>query len=218
MDVHVIDDRNRLCYQQELEQDQILRHRIFVDELGWQALRRPDGRERDQYDGGPTSHLLLLKHGQVTGGLRLTPLSAPNLLLDHFADMIERPLPGSRAEGADWTRFYVTERRGHRLGPQSPAGILYCSAMEYALDRHWHYLTFVSKPAMIEILLSIGWKVMPLGMPRIIERDTAIAAWIEVSHEALYRARDFMGLEASLLRQNMPMGAQYERPEMPVFH
>lgn len=215
MDIHIVEDHNKGDYNQEIVQDQALRHKVFVERLGWSDLRRPDGLERDEYDDlSSTTHLFLMEGAAVAGGLRLTPLDGPNLLFDHFSHMVERPLPWARSEGADWTRFYVADRRAQRLGPDSPAGALYCSAMQYALARDWRYLTFVSKPAMIEILLSIGWQVTPLGMPRIVEGEAAIAAWIKVDDEARFNAHAHLGLRESSLRLCVKPGELWRPPEM----
>lgn len=214
MEIHIVDYTNKGEYLQEIMQDQILRHQVFVDRLGWESLRKPDGLERDEYDDlSTTAHLFLLQDKDVAGGLRLTPLNGPNLLFDHFSHMVECDLPWSRALGADWTRFYVADRRAQRLGPSSPAGALYCAAMQYALCREWRYLTFVSKPAMLEILLSIGWHVTPLGMPRIVEGDVTVAAWIKVDDEALFNAQAYMGLHGSLLRHFRTRGGPRHLPE-----
>lgn len=199
MDVHVVTPLNASHYASELEQNYRLRHRIFVERMHWEALRQADGREIDQYDACEATHLLLVRNEQVVGGLRFNSLSGPNLLMGQFSRMVSRRLPDSVWLGADWTRFYVIERP-QPLGPSSAAGALYCSAMEYALLQGWTYLTFVSKPAMVEILVSIGWSVTPLGMPEVIEGDLAVAAYIAVSEEALLRARMFCGQPASLLR------------------
>src|SRR3569833_2805110 len=192
MDVHVVTPRNASRYASELEQNYRLRHRIFVERMHWEALRRADGRDVDQYDDGNATHLLVVRNEQVVGGLRFNSLGGPNLLMGHFSRMVTRPLPGNAWLGADWTRFYVVERP-QPLGPASAAGARYCSAMEYALTHGWEFLTFVSKPAMIVILVSIGWIVTPLGMPEMIEGDLAIAAYIAVSEDALLHARMFCG-------------------------
>jgi acyl-homoserine lactone synthase len=200
MEVHVVNFQNEHYYRSEVEQNRRLRHRVFVEEMGWEALRREDGLEVDQYDSPDSVHLLLMRDEAVAGGLRFTSLGKPTLLREHFAHLIQRPLPGPLEEGADWTRFYVRER-AQRIGPSSGAAALYCSAMEYALAQEWTYLTFVSKPAMIGILVSLGWRVTPLGLPQMVEGQPTVAAYITVSDEALFHARAFAGMPRSLLRQ-----------------
>ncbi|MEO6013136.1 MAG: acyl-homoserine-lactone synthase [Devosia sp.] len=220
MEVHAIHCLNKHYYKNEVEQDFRNRHRIFVEEKRWENLRREDGRERDEFDGPDTTHLLLLENGAVIGGLRLTPLDRPNLLLKHFGNLVQRPLPDAIQSGADWTRFYVTERRFQKMGPSSPAGALYCAAMEYAVLQGWTYLTFVSKPAMVEILVSMGWKVTPLGMPRLIEGEMTLAGAIAVDEGALFQARMFNGQRDSLLRDRMVEDAapQWASERLEVVH
>ena len=47
--VHVIGAQNAHLYQSEMEDAFRLRHRIFVDERKWLALKKPDKREIDQF-------------------------------------------------------------------------------------------------------------------------------------------------------------------------
>jgi len=206
--VHIVNYSNAGFYAEEIEHDHRNRHQIFVEGLGWEDLRRPDGREVDQYDNLDSTRLLLLKGTQVIGGLRLTPLTRPNLTFDHFADLVQRPLPDSLDRGGDWTRFYVTGVPS-KLGPSGSAGYLYCAAMAFALSQGWTYLTFVAKPAMIGILLSIGWVALPLGRPRMIDGDLTLAGCIEVSELALLRAQQATGRETlELCSRGLPAVAR----------
>jgi acyl-homoserine lactone synthase len=65
-----------------LEQAFRLRHSIFVDERGWEVLRRPDGREIDQFDDEDAVHELALHDGAVVGYHRMRPTTRPHLLGD----------------------------------------------------------------------------------------------------------------------------------------
>lgn len=71
--------------------------------------------------------------------------------------------------------------------------------MEYALLVGYSYITFVSTIYMLEHGTSVGWRITPLGAPAMIDGKPTIAAWIEVSEQALDNVRRATGLSAPLL-------------------
>lgn len=189
MKVHIVrapDDRYSLDL---LERNYRLRHRIFVDLQGWEAIRRPDQRDVDAFDTDDATHLLLTDGEDLVGGSRFTPLDKPNLLQTVFSGLVQGNLPASPSLGADWTRFYVRpdRREGRRRAPESAA--LFCAMMEYALLEGYSFITFVSTIYMLEHGVSVGWRITPLGEPVSIDGKPTVAAWIEVSEEALANVR-----------------------------
>ena len=48
--IHIVTAENEYHYRDEMEQAYRLRHQIFVEEMGWTELAKPDGREIDQFD------------------------------------------------------------------------------------------------------------------------------------------------------------------------
>lgn len=177
-----------------LESSFRLRHKIFVEQQGWEALRRPDGRDVDAFDGDDTTHILITDQGGLVAGSRMTPLDKPNLLQTVFNGLVQGEFPAAPSLGADWTRFYVrTDRReGRRRTPESAA--LFCAVMEHALCEGFSYITFVSSPAVLEQGTGVGWTIKPLGDPRTVNGRPIVAAWIEVSEKALYSVRRATGM------------------------
>jgi acyl-homoserine lactone synthase len=53
-----------------------LRHHIFVDEMGWEDLRRPDELEIDQFDHDEAVHHLVMRNGELAGYQRMPPTRA----------------------------------------------------------------------------------------------------------------------------------------------
>lgn len=194
MKVHIVrnaaDAQSRLL----LERNFALRHQIFVEQQGWEDLRRPDGRDVDAYDTHLATHLLVTEGAELLGGSRFNALDTPNLLTGVFAHLLQTALPGPLAEGLDWTRFYVRpdRRERRRRAPESAA--LFCGMMEYALQHNFAYVTFVSTIYMLEHGTAVGWRITPLGMPVAIDGKPTIAAWIEVSEAALANVRHATGL------------------------
>ncbi|HWV20812.1 MAG TPA: acyl-homoserine-lactone synthase [Devosia sp.] len=182
-----------------LEENYRLRHRIFVDLQGWRELRRPDGRDVDAFDNADATHILLTDGGELVGGSRITPLNKPNLLQTVFNGLVLGNLPADPSLGADWTRFYVRpdRREGRRRAPESAA--LFCAMMEYALAEGFTFITFVSSLSMVELGTSVGWRITPLGAPVLVDGKATVAAWIEVSEQALYNVRRATGMSQALI-------------------
>lgn len=197
MKLHIVRDPADLHSRELLEQNFLLRHRVFVELEGWEALRRPDGRDVDAFDNADATHLLITDSaGTLVGGSRLTPLDRPNLLQTVFNGLVQGEIPARPSLGADWTRFYVhpDRREGRRRAPESAA--LFCAVMEYALLEGYAFITFVSTIYMLEHGVSLGWRITPLGAPAIIDGKPTVAAWIEVSEEALANVRRSTGQPA----------------------
>lgn len=200
MRLHIVRDPADRQGRDLLEQNYHLRHRVFVENQGWEALRRPDGRDVDAFDNADATHLLITdSDGTLVGGSRITPLDRPNLLQTVFNGLVQGELPAHPSQGADWTRFYVhpDRREGRRRAPESAA--LFCSVMEYALSQGLSYITFVSTIYMLEHGTAVGWRITPLGAPVLSEGKPTIAAWIEVSEAALENVRRATGMRSSLM-------------------
>lgn len=199
MQVHIVRDPVDQTCLDLLEKNYRLRHTIFVDLQGWEALRRPDGRDVDAFDTADATHLLLTDGQDLVGGSRFTPLDKPNLLQTVFSGLVQGDLPASPSLGADWTRFYVRpdRREGRRRAPESAA--LFCATMEYALSQGYAFITFVSSIYMLEHGTAVGWKITPLGAPALVDGKPTIAAWIEVSEQALDNVRRVTGRLSPIL-------------------
>ncbi|MDN5863264.1 MAG: hypothetical protein L0H19_07440, partial [Salinisphaera sp.] len=66
-------------------------------------------------------------------------------------------------------------------------------------------ITFVSTVYLVELGVSMGWRIVPLGAPAQIDGKPTVAAWIEVSEKALTSVRRVTGVERQLLPLNQPI-------------
>ena len=88
--------------------DRVLRfrHAVFVDEKGWEDLRQPDERERDQFDDEHAIHQVCMRDDEIVGYQRLLPTTRPHLLTDVLSDLCKtKPPRGPKI--FEWTRFCV---------------------------------------------------------------------------------------------------------------
>ena len=211
MKVHLLGAHNRARYGDLLEENYKLRHRIFVELQGWEGIRRPDGRDVDAFDGPDATHILVTDDGELVGGSRFNCHDGPTLLQTVFPGLVTEPFPAPPALGADWTRFYVRpdRREGRRRAPESAA--LFCTMMEYALLQGYSFITFVSTIYMVELGVSMGLRIVPLGAPANVDGKPTLAAWIEVSETALANLRRATGISRVLLPLD-DLGAGVPRP------
>lgn len=83
-------------FKDEMEQAYRLRHAVFVDEMGWEDLRKPDGREIDQFDDEHAVHMLYIENGTVLGYQRMLPSLQPHILSEVLPHLCEEGLPALR--------------------------------------------------------------------------------------------------------------------------
>lgn len=196
--VHVITHQNRHVYREAVEQHHRLRHDIFVGERGWQALKRPDGRDVDAYDDEHSVYLLAIDAGRVVGGQRLRPTTQPHMLSDLFAHLTWSPVP-RRPDVLEWTRYFVVRNR--RFGRTDWR--LLAAVQAYCLEEGVSELTAVVDLRWLHRWNQAGFRTRPLGLPLPVEGQPTLAVSVEVSPEALASVLRRGGLsEAGLVRRH----------------
>ena len=95
-EIHIVTRDNRDRYIGVLDRYHAVRHQVFVDERGWQALSRPAGRDIDIFDHDHAIHLLTLDGGRLVGGQRLYPTVLPHMLSEVFPQLVHLPRPRPR--------------------------------------------------------------------------------------------------------------------------
>nr|WP_246728464.1 acyl-homoserine-lactone synthase [Microvirga terricola] len=175
------------------------RHLVYVEERGWEDLRRADGLERDQFDTDNTVHLLALDGSEFVGASRMLPMSEPTLLSEIFPNLVERePVPRD-AETIEWTRMFVVPARRTGQGPRSVAGALFCGVMEYCLSVGARRVGGVMETFWLPRWQRFGWTAKPMGLPRDIGGSMTLAAFVDVDQRALEGVRAATGWTESVL-------------------
>lgn len=140
------------------------RHRHFVERFGWEEIRKPDGREIDQFDTPEAIHLVLSLNHEVAAYSRLLPTTQPHLLTDIYPELLDgRDCPtGPRIY--EWTRC-VSERNA--VGPDGTpaANLLLTGVLEYCLMAGIEALIVETHPKLVNLLLETDWDVTPLNAP-----------------------------------------------------
>jgi acyl-homoserine lactone synthase len=201
--IHIVTPENDSNYLDEMEQVYRLRHQVFVNEMGWTDLAKPDGREIDQFDDEHAVHMLYIEEGKVLGYQRMLPSTRPHLLSEVMPELCE----GERPVGShiwELTRYCV--ERGHREKKgrlASPAANVMLSGMiEWGLQCGVSTVIVEIEPTTLLRLVQLHFRPFPLGLPiRIAGRDT-IAVTLTFDWRTLERLREIRGNRRRVLAES----------------
>jgi acyl-homoserine lactone synthase len=187
--LHILTSANAEHYSGELDQAFKLRHRIFVEEKGWAALRRPDGLEIDKFDDEHAVHMLYIEGGKVLGYQRLLPTTRPYLLTQVMPQLCEVEPPCS-TNIWEWTRYCVAaghRERGRMLSPVANA--LLAGIVEWGLTTGVEAIVIEMNPLWLLRLVQLHFKVTPLGLPQPMEGEDTVAVVAQFDRRTLDRLK-----------------------------
>jgi acyl-homoserine lactone synthase len=206
--IHLVTPENAYHYRAEMEQAFRLRHQVFVDEMGWHDLAKPDGREIDQFDNKHAVHMLCIAHGEVLGYQRLLPTTRPHLLSDIMPELceVERPI------GADiWEISRHCVAPDHRSsGPYgSPiANALGSGLLEWALECGVSKFIIEIEPMGLFPLIQLHFQPLPLGLPHKVNGREVLAVTLTFDGRTLEHFREMRGSRRRVLAES------FERPAL----
>lgn len=192
-----IDRENLQAERWRLEDAFRLRHRIFVEESGWEALRRPDGLERDQFDHEDAVHMLLYEGPLLIGYQRMLPTTRPYLLSEVYPQLCEGPQPRDPAIW-EWTRFAVErEHRGDGRGLGLAGARLVLGYVEWGLDNGIDTIVVEVDPMQSLKFLQCGFVIAQLGIAQKIDGRPVVAMLARFDGRTRVTLRQLVGYEAS---------------------
>jgi acyl-homoserine lactone synthase len=141
------------------------RKRVFVDLLGWDVPVMDGQFEIDEFDTGHAIYVVDADmDGRHRGSFRFLPTDRPHLLGSIFPFLSARPVPTGR---------HIWEVTRACLSQSLPASErrkvrnrLITTAVSFALSRGVTRLTCVADSSWRKQILTLGWDVEPLGLPR----------------------------------------------------
>jgi acyl-homoserine lactone synthase len=209
--IEVVTSRNALIYKDALQDMFHLRHRIFVERMGWEALRKPDRLERDQFDTGDAIYLLLTQDaGAVIGTHRMLPTTGPPLFSDVFPNLcsVKGVQRGERI--LELTRTCVDEEALDRAAMEKARKRLMVGLFEFCLRAGYEKFTLLTPTDLLFRYLLIGLDIKPLGMPADLDGNKQVAVIVKVDQQALDVMRMALGVVDSQVRyvgapQNDPL-------------
>ena len=187
--INIVTADNESYYRDEMEQAYRLRHQVFVKEMGWQNLAKPDGREIDQFDDEHAVHMFHEEDGKVLGYQRFLPSTRPHLLSDVMPDLCEEERPVG-AHIWEWTRFCVRpDRREKDRGVCPITNMLLTAAVEWGLECGISSFLIETNPLWILRMIQFHFRPVPLGRPRTIDGEDIIAVLASFDRRTLERLR-----------------------------
>ncbi|ABE39410.1 autoinducer synthase [Rhodopseudomonas sp. AAP120] len=197
--IHLVTAENFTQYEGLMEQAFRLRHSVFVDEMGWEELRRADGREVDQFDDGHAVHMLYVEDQKLLGYQRLLPSIRPNLLstvLRHLCD----DEPPAAADVWEWTRYCVAPGCRDRGRMLSPIGnMLLSGIVEWGIQNGVSKIIIEMNPIWLLRLVQLHFRVAPLGVPHEVGKDSVVAVTAAFDQRTLLRLRETRGDDRPML-------------------
>lgn len=170
------------------------RRRVFVDRLGWALPIRGSWLEVDDFDNDYAVYLLARSpDGAHQGSLRLLPTTRPHMLQRLFPTLCAGPVPAdercweiSRLVTNPVAASGTSILRVHRL--------LALALLEFAALNRIEGFSLVIEAERLPALLSVGWTVMPLGLPVEVDGQLLQALQIQIGPGSLTAMRARFGI------------------------
>ena len=164
----------------ELELAFQFRHDAFVEEAGWENLRRADAKEVDQFDTADTIHIILIKSGRVQAYSRLNSTMSPHLLSEVYPHLASRGVP-REPTAWEWSRMGTAKHaRSDGHGWNSTIGLLLRCVSYVAFANNIKSLVWQAHPVWITRAFELGFNPEPLGLPLRIEGERVVATRMNV--------------------------------------
>jgi acyl-homoserine lactone synthase len=191
--IHIVTPENQHLFRDEMEQAYRLRHRVFVDEMKWTDLTKPDGREIDQFDNGHAVHMLYVDDGKVHGYQRMLPSTRPHLLSDVMPQLCEdeRPVGPHIWEWAQYCVEPAHRERGRALSPVANA--LLSGIVEWGLESGISTIIIEMNPLWLLRLVQLHFRTIPLGLPQRIGDQDVVAVTATFDRRTLLRLQEMRG-------------------------
>jgi acyl-homoserine lactone synthase len=201
--IHIVTPENQHQFRDAMEQAYRLRHRVFVEEMGWEELRQADGREIDQFDDAHAVHMLYLQDSKLLGYQRMLPSLRPHLLSEVLPDLceVERPVG---AHIWEWTRYCVEpahRERGRALSPVANA--LLSGIVEWGMESGVSTIIIEMNPLWLLRPVQLYFRTTPLGLPKRLGSQDVLAVTASFDHRTLARLQEMRGDQEPVLAERI---------------
>lgn len=190
------------------------RHDFFVDHLKWEACRKPDGRERDQFDGPDCLHVVGSEPAGwetdvIVSYSRLLPTTRPHLQSHLYPEILKGACAPSGPRVYEWTRCAVAPgKRESAKGMDAVSGASFTAVAETAERFGLEGLLVQTHPVLVTRLMDMGWDVEPLALPCAYGESLLLPIYARLTPETVATCRRVFGLPGSVLRMPFPDGSR----------
>jgi acyl-homoserine lactone synthase len=201
--VRIVTQHNRARYDDLIDRCYRLRHRVFVEERRWEDLRRPDGRDIDQFDTPHAIHVIVTEGPEAIAYTRLLPTMRPHLLSDVYPELLEGAVLPRGPAIYEWTRCCVAPERREGHASMSPAAQqLFLGIAECCVALGIEALSVETHPVWITRLLELGWQARPLAIPTTYKGETVVPMLAGVSAHTVATTRAIFGIEDRVIEDD----------------
>lgn len=204
--LHVVTDQNAHLYRAALREMFEMRYRIFVEQLGWNALRRQDGLERDQFDTPDAIYLLLFDEDEtsVIGAHRLLRTTGPHLMSEIFSHTCTR---GSIVRGPrvlEASRTCIDEEKIPPHKSRYFHSLLMAGSYEFLVRAQIEKLTGIIALKLLAKYLREEMPFEPLGSPVELDGASYVPVVASIAPARLERVKREARLEGPLVQYFAP--------------
>jgi acyl-homoserine lactone synthase len=179
--IDVVTSQNAVLYKDALESMFRLRHRIFVDKMGWEALRKPDGIEKDQFDTPDAVYLILQDDdGEVIGSHRLLPTIKPHLFSELFPEMCNVHGVKRGPNVFELNRTCVDEDRLDPKKQEWARQQIIAGLVEFSYRAGIDHVTILTPLEVMFRYMLMGIEVKPLGLHKKIDGVSQAAVSVKM--------------------------------------
>lgn len=176
------------------------RHAFFVEHLKWEACRKPDGRERDQFDGPSCSHVIGFERDEVVSYSRLLPTTRPHLQTHLYPEILKGAPSPSGSRIYEWTRCAVAPaKRESAKGIDAVSGASFTAVAEAVERLGLDGLLVQTHPVLVARLIDMGWDVEPLALPCRYGESLLLPIYARLTPDTVNRCRETFSLRGQVL-------------------
>ncbi|WP_188612311.1 acyl-homoserine-lactone synthase [Chelatococcus reniformis] len=176
------------------------RHKYFVEYMRWHKLRKPDGREIDQFDTEDAVHII--EHaadGSVEAYSRLLPTMKPHLLTHVYPEILQGAPAPQGPTIWELTRCAVPVSKSETRAFDPRTRRIMLAVVETSLRMGVTGLVMEGRLWSLQRLMEYGWDIVPLASP-VMYDDYEIAPFFAYVDEAmLHSTREALGIYEPVL-------------------
>ena len=176
------------------------RHGFFVEHLKWEACRKPDGRERDEFDGPGCLHVVAEEHDAIVAYARLLPTTRPHLLTHVYPQILQGGTAPTGPKIYEWTRHAVAPHKREAKGANTFSRAAFAAVAEAVAAMGLDGLLVQTHPVIVDRLMDMGWDIEPLALPSLYDGATLLPIYARLAPHTITTAQAaFAGHQGSRL-------------------
>lgn len=197
--ISVITGYNKHLHLKDIETIYRFRHWYFVDYLKWNALRKEDGREIDNFDTPSAIHLAHFSNGRLAAYSRLIKTTEPHLLSDIYPELMDGKSYEVGPSIYEWTRFAVDPAFANLTKLNEKTKYIFHGIAEYCIASGIKRLIVETHPIYISWLQEMNWNVTPISLPKKVDGKRVVVFQAEPSEKTLSTGRHMLNLSDSIV-------------------